>query len=104
MEISVIRDAVLKVVQRYPVTRVTLFGSQASETARDDSDVDLVVEFFQPVSLLTLSSMKCDLEDLLKRKVDLIHGPIRDSDMIEIVREVVLYQGSTEQQGSAGLS
>ena len=104
MEISVIRDAVLKVVQRYPVTRVTLFGSQASETARDDSDVDLAVEFFQPVSLLTLSSMKCDLEDLLKRKVDLIHGPIRDSDMIEIVREVVLYQGSTEQQGSAGLS
>ena len=91
MEISVIKDAVLEVVRHYPVTRVTLFGSQASGTARDDSDVDLVVEFFQPVSLLTLSSMKCDLEDLLKRKVDLIHGPLSDSDMLEIVQEVVLY-------------
>ncbi len=91
MEISVIKDAVLEVVRHYPVTRVTLFGSQASGTARDDSDVDLVVEFFQPVSLLTLSSMKCDLEDLLNRRVDLIHGPLRDSDMIEIGQEVVLY-------------
>lgn len=91
MEISVIKDAVLEVVRRYPVSRVTLFGSQAAGTARADSDVDLVVEFFSPVSLLTLSGMKCELEDLLQSKVDLIHGPISESDMIEIGQEVVLY-------------
>ena len=91
MQISRIKEAVLKVVLNYPVSRVTLFGSQAAGTARDDSDVDLVVEFFSPVSLLTLSGMKCELEDLLKSKVDLIHGPLRDSDMIEIGQEVVLY-------------
>ncbi|MBQ7477602.1 MAG: nucleotidyltransferase domain-containing protein [Selenomonadaceae bacterium] len=91
MQISIIKEAVLKVVLNYPVSRVTLFGSQAAGNARDDSDVDLVVEFFRPVSLMTLSGMKCELEDLLKSKVDLIHGPLRDSDMIEIGQEVVLY-------------
>ncbi|SFH68329.1 hypothetical protein SAMN04487861_10277 [Selenomonas ruminantium] len=91
MKIARIREAVLQVVLRYPVSRVTLFGSQAAGLSREDSDVDLIVEFSQPVSLLTLAGMKCDLEELLKCKVDLIHGPIRDSDMIEIGQEVVLY-------------
>jgi predicted nucleotidyltransferase len=91
MQIAQIRAAVQQVVLDYPVSRVTLFGSQAAGTSKADSDVDLIVEFSQPVSLLTLSSMKCDLEDLLQIKVDLIHGPIRDSDMIEVGQEVVLY-------------
>ena len=91
MQIALIKEAVLQVVSRYPVSRVTLFGSQAAGTSKEDSDVDLIVEFSQPVSLLTLSSMKCDLEELLKNKVDLIHGPIRASDMIEVGQEVVLY-------------
>ena len=91
MQIARIRKAVLQVVANYPVSRVTLFGSQAAGNAKDDSDVDLIVEFFRPVSLMTLSGMKCDLEDLLNHNVDLIHGPIRKSDMIEIGPEVVLY-------------
>lgn len=91
MEIARIREAVLQVVLHYPVSRVTLFGSQATGISKEDSDVDLIVEFFQPVSLLTLSSMKCELEELLQCKVDLIHGPIRESDMIEVGQEVVLY-------------
>lgn len=91
MQIALIKEAVLQVVLHYPVSRVTLFGSQADGTSTENSDIDLIVEFFRPVSLLTLSSMKCDLEDLLKSKVDLIHGPLRDTDMIEIGQEVVLY-------------
>ena len=91
MTIEKIKDAVRQVIKFYPVSRVTLFGSQAAGNATENSDVDLIVEFSQPISLLTLSGMKCDLEDLLKSKVDLIHGPIRDTDMIEVGQEVLLY-------------
>lgn len=91
MQISTIEAAVLHVAKRYPVKRITLFGSQADGTSKEDSDVDLIVEFLKPVSILTLSSMKCELEDLLKSKVDLIHGPLRETDMINVGREVVLY-------------
>ena len=91
MTIEKIKDAVRQVIKSYPVSRVILFGSQAAGNATENSDVDLIVEFSQPISLLTLSGMKCDLEDLLKSKVDLIHGPIRDTDMIEVGQEVLLY-------------
>ena len=91
MQISAIKAAVLHVAKRYPVQRITLFGSQADGTSKEDSDIDLIVEFLKPVSILTLSSMKCELEELLKSKVDLIHGPLRETDMIHVSREVVLY-------------
>ena len=84
MTIEKIKDAVRQVIKFYPVSRVTLFGSQAAGNATENSDVDLIVEFSQPISLLTLSGM-------LKSKVDLIHGPIRDTDMIEVGQEVLLY-------------
>ena len=91
MRISIIEAAVMQVAKRYPVQRITLFGSQADGTSKEDSDVDLIVEFFKPVSILTLSKMKCELEELLNNKVDLIHGPIRETDMINVGQEVVLY-------------
>ena len=91
MRISIIEAAVMQVAKRYPVQRITLFGSQADGTSKEDSDIDLIVEFLKPISILTLSSMKCELEDLLDCKVDLIHGPLRETDMINVGQEVVLY-------------
>ena len=53
--------------------------------------MDLIIEFSKPVSLLTLSAITCKLEEILKLDVDVIHGPIREEDMIEVKDEVVLY-------------
>lgn len=51
---------------------------------KEDSDVDLIMEFSLPVSLLTLSMIKLKLEEILKVGVDVIHGPLEESDLIEI--------------------
>lgn len=75
----------------FPVIRVSLFGSRANGTNREDSDVDLIVEFNKPVSLITLGLVKEYLENLLQLDVDIIHGPIRNTDMIEIDRSIELY-------------
>jgi len=88
---EMIKQEVLKITDKYSITRAVLFGSRASGDFRDDSDVDLIVEFSKPVSLLTLSGIKCELEEALGLSVDIIHGPIRADDMIEIENEVVLY-------------
>mgnify|MGYP000160938994 CR=1 FL=1 len=41
----VLRAALKKLVQRYHIRRVDLFGSAARGTLKPDSDIDLLVEF-----------------------------------------------------------
>lgn len=42
-------------------------------------------------SLLMINSVKYRLEDLLKKNVDVIHGPLSDNSMIEIDRRILIY-------------
>ena len=88
---EMIRKAVLSLVTEYPIKKVTLFGSRASGTNQEDSDVDLIMELSAPISLLTLSEIQCQLEDILNLDVDVIHGPIQDTDLIEVSKEIELY-------------
>ncbi|MCC8126069.1 MAG: nucleotidyltransferase domain-containing protein [Clostridiales bacterium] len=86
-----IKEAIFAIVNDYPLTRVTLFGSRADGSNRMDSDIDLIMEFSAPVSLITLCEIKYRLQDMLGLDVDVLHGPIRESDMIEVDKEIELY-------------
>lgn len=55
------------------------------------SDVDLIIEFSGNVSLITISSLKIELENILKKDVDIIHGPITNTDLIDVDEGVELY-------------
>lgn len=68
-----------------------MFGSRANNINRENSDVDLIIEFAAPVSLITLSSVRLRLEELLKLNVDVVHGPVRAEDLLDIDKEVELY-------------
>ena len=60
--------------QELGVTRVRVFGSVARGEAGEASDIDLLVDF-QPeraVGLLDLMRVKAVMEDLLKRRVDVL--------------------------------
>ena len=57
---------------RFGVTRMALFGSTARDTARDDSDVDVLVAFDGPATSPRYFGVQFYLEDLLGRPVDLI--------------------------------
>ena len=91
MDIGTIQAVVKKVANEYPIKRITLFGSRANNTNRENSDVDLIIEFTAPVSLITLSSVRLRLEELLKLNVDVVHGPVRVEDLLDIDKEVELY-------------
>ena len=91
MTIEDIKNAVLEIVELYPISRVTLFGSRANGSARPDSDVDFIIEFNKPVTLITISQITETLENLLQTNVDVIHGPVRETDLLEIDKEVELY-------------
>ena len=92
MTISELKQRILSAIQGYHLKSMILFGSRAAGTNRDDSDVDLIVEFYQPVTLLTLTGLQLQLEDVLKLDVDLVHGPIQPTDLLEIGKMISIYE------------
>jgi hypothetical protein len=88
---DMIKEKVLALISLYPIRKIVLFGSRAAGTNKEDSDVDLIIEFTTAVSILTLSKIKCELEESIGLSVDIIHGPMREEDMIEVGKVVELY-------------
>jgi len=92
LTVEQIADSIAVASREYPLRKVELFGSYASGNNTEQSDVDLLVEFIQPrVSLLTISALKCRMEELLGTSVDIIHAPLPDGSMLEINRRIQLY-------------
>ena len=60
------------VLSKYGIRSASIVGSFATSEFSDDSDIDLIVDVDKPISLLTFSAIKIELEETLKRKVDLI--------------------------------
>ena len=57
---------------KYGITSVSVTGSVARGEHTDGSDIDMIVDIRNPVSLLTFSRIKLELEAILKIKVDLL--------------------------------
>lgn len=56
---------------RYPIRRIALFGSWARGEAREDSDVDVLVEVDGSIGLRFVD-LAADIERALGRPVDLV--------------------------------
>jgi uncharacterized protein len=72
--IEIDMDALAEVCRRYHVRELSLFGSVLSEDFREDSDIDVLVEY-EPgsrVSLFDMSDLRFELMELFGRKVDLV--------------------------------
>ena len=69
-------DQMIQTIRDYfttqPVQRAWLFGSYARGEEREDSDVDILVDFDDTVSLLGHVRMMNELKDLLNKEVDLV--------------------------------
>lgn len=94
MTTAKIKEAILHLTKEYPISKVILFGSRAAGTNSENSDIDLIMEFSKPVSLLTISAITCQLEEMLSLEVDIVHGPVREDDLIEVHNEVLLYDAA----------
>ncbi len=72
--IDIPMEPIKSLCQRYRVRELALFGSSLRDDFRDDSDVDLLVEF-EPdaqVGFFTLARLQRELAAILGRRVDLV--------------------------------
>ncbi|PKO09778.1 MAG: nucleotidyltransferase [Chloroflexi bacterium HGW-Chloroflexi-2] len=77
-------------LDQFAVKSLAVFGSVARGEATDRSDIDLLVEFNQPIGLFEFIRLKYYLETLIGSKVDLVtpdalHPALRDSILNEAV-------------------
>lgn len=92
-----LKDNLLDILQKnqkelhvFGVKSLALFGSVVRDEARDDSDVDILVEFARPVGLLAFLRLKRYLEDILERPVDLVTSKaLRPQWRERIIREAI---------------
>ena len=89
-----IEAAVISILERYGVRKIGLFGSYARGDQRPGSDLDLLVDFTDRKSLLTLVRIERELSEHLGIKVDLLTEQAISPYLIERVKSElkVIYQ------------
>jgi predicted nucleotidyltransferase len=88
--IEEIRQKILPVLEKHNIKKAGLFGSFIRGEMREDSDIDILVEIEDNISLLDFVGIKLEIEDVLGRKVDLVeYSTIKPLLKDRIIKEQV---------------
>ncbi|MBQ3463025.1 MAG: nucleotidyltransferase domain-containing protein [Clostridia bacterium] len=92
--IEEIKSIVSDVSRDYGVKKAALFGSYASGTPTEESDIDLLIEKGDICGLIRFNSYINSLRDRLGKNVDVITYASLDNSLIKnsMGNEVVLYE------------
>ena len=93
-DIDTIKAMIRPLAIEYGLKRIYLFGSFAKGTANEDSDIDLLIEKGKPMSLLKLSGFRQDVEENMKRSVDVVTTTGIEAEFATAISgtEILLYE------------
>ncbi len=82
-----------EMLKRYGVRRISIFGSYSRDEQREDSDIDIIVEFEEgKKSFDNFISLAFFLEDLFKKRVDLLTPESISPYIRPYVNEEIIYE------------
>ena len=81
-----IKEAIIRVLKAHGAARISIFGSYARGEAGPESDIDILVRFAHPQSLIQLVTIEDELRLALHRNVDLL----TEKAVSPYLRDVVL--------------
>jgi predicted nucleotidyltransferase len=76
---------------RFKVKEIGVFGSFVRGEQKKSSDIDILVEFDEPIGLFEFMDLEEYLSDLLGRKVDLVSKKSLKPFIGEYIRKEVVY-------------
>lgn len=86
-----IKAIVVPIAEKYNVAQIYLFGSYARGEATEKSDIDLVMNFSDSISLFTYAEIINSLENLFSKKVDIVsHNSVSSRLLYQIIDEEIL--------------
>jgi predicted nucleotidyltransferase len=84
------REEIRRIAERHGATNIRLFGSVARGEAKDESDIDLLVDVTPQTSSWFPIGLILDLENLLGRRVEVVTERALNKDLRErVLREAV---------------
>ena len=79
-----------KELKQFHVESLYLFGSVARGESTADSDIDLLVDFDEPVGIFNFLRLKYFLEEVLDRSIDLVtRDALKDRLRERILKETI---------------
>ncbi|MEK6672101.1 MAG: nucleotidyltransferase family protein [Nitrospirota bacterium] len=87
---KIINERRQELKEKYKITEIGIFGSYVRGEQKKKSDVDILVVFGEPISLLDLVGVENYISDLIRTKVDLVpKKDVRPELKERILNEVV---------------
>ncbi len=87
--LSRLAEAKPLLTMQYPIKSMAIFGSVSRDENRQESDVDILVEFAQPAGMRFIH-LAYELENILKKKVDLVsRNGIKETYFKEIQSDLI---------------
>ena len=80
------KERIIEICRKNDISYCALFGSYARQEAQETSDVDLLIRFSKPKSLLGHISISHQLQDALGKEIDLL----TENELSPHIRENVL--------------
>ncbi len=69
--LTILKENKQQLLKKYPIKSIALFGSYSRGDNRIDSDIDIMVELYEPLGIKFIE-MAHELEDLFNCRVDLV--------------------------------
>jgi len=92
--ISILRDNISFIKNKYGISKIGIFGSYSKNTQTDNSDIDLIIKFEKPIDLKYFELIDF-LEEKLGKDVDVITEKgleqIRIKSVSESIRDEITY-------------
>ena len=70
--LKILRENIYLLKKKYMVKDIGLFGSYSRDTQTEESDIDLLVNFLEPIDFFELFELEEFLSNLLGAKVEII--------------------------------
>jgi len=85
-----LKEKILPILKKWEIKRASIFGSYVRGEAKADSDIDILVELDEELSLLDFIGLKLEIEDAIDKRVDLVEfSTIKPAFRDRILKEQV---------------
>jgi predicted nucleotidyltransferase len=90
MVLNTLNKKIADTLRKYPVSKAAIFGSFAKGTQTKNSDIDILIEPSEPISLFTILQLENELGKIMKRRIDIVeYTAIKPSIKKSVLKDAI---------------